>query len=120
MPEIEQTKAKARRIREHALRMVHRANASHIGTGLSMADEPFLERALDDRDAQVRRRAAELLAGLPDSRLAARLTAAAGSILTLKDGALNPVFPAAVNDALWRDGVTRPLGPADDLGIYER
>lgn len=83
-----------------------------LATGLSMADEPFLERALDDRDAQVRRRAAELLAGLPDSRLAARLTAAAGSILTLKDGALNPVFPAAVNDALWRDGVTRPIEPA--------
>lgn len=38
MPDIEQTKAKARRIREHALRMVHRANASHIGTGLSMTD----------------------------------------------------------------------------------
>jgi len=32
------TQARARRIREHALRMVHRANASHIGTGLSMTD----------------------------------------------------------------------------------
>ncbi len=38
MPDIELTRARARRIREHALRMVHRANASHIGTGLSMAD----------------------------------------------------------------------------------
>ena len=38
MPDIERTQARARRIREHALRMVHRANASHIGTGLSMAD----------------------------------------------------------------------------------
>lgn len=38
MPDIEATAARARRIREHALRMVHRANASHIGTGLSMAD----------------------------------------------------------------------------------
>lgn len=38
MPDIELTKARARRIREDALRMVHRANASHIGTGLSMAD----------------------------------------------------------------------------------
>jgi transketolase len=27
-------------IRGHALRMVHRANASHIGTCLSMADQP--------------------------------------------------------------------------------
>ena len=38
MRDTEFTKAKARRIREHALRMVHKANASHIGTGLSMAD----------------------------------------------------------------------------------
>jgi len=38
MPDIERTRERARRIREHALRMVHRANASHIGTGLSMAD----------------------------------------------------------------------------------
>lgn len=83
-----------------------------LATALSMADEPFLERALDDRDAQVRRRAADLLAGLPESRLAARLTAAAGAILVLKEGALNPSFPAAVDDALVRDGVTRPVEPA--------
>ena len=38
MPDIERTQARARRIREHALRMVHRAAASHIGTGLSMTD----------------------------------------------------------------------------------
>lgn len=38
MPDLDLTQARARRIREHALRMVHRANASHIGTGLSMAD----------------------------------------------------------------------------------
>lgn len=38
MADVELTRARARRIREHALRMVHRAGASHIGTGLSMAD----------------------------------------------------------------------------------
>jgi transketolase len=38
MPDIDLTQARARRIREHALRMCHLANASHIGTGLSMAD----------------------------------------------------------------------------------
>jgi transketolase len=37
MPDTD-THARARRIREHALRMVHKANASHIGTGLSMTD----------------------------------------------------------------------------------
>ena len=38
MHNIAQSKAYARKIREHTLRMVHRANASHVGTGLSMAD----------------------------------------------------------------------------------
>jgi transketolase len=38
MLDIELTEARARRIREHALQMVHKANASHIGTGLSMTD----------------------------------------------------------------------------------
>lgn len=38
MADIELSRARARGIREHALRMVHRASASHIGTGLSMAD----------------------------------------------------------------------------------
>ena len=38
MQTTEATRLLARRIREHALRMVHAANASHIGTGLSMAD----------------------------------------------------------------------------------
>ncbi len=35
---VEQTTALAARIREHSLRMVHRARASHIGSSLSMAD----------------------------------------------------------------------------------
>lgn len=34
----EASRALARRIRAHTLRMVHAANASHVGTGLSMAD----------------------------------------------------------------------------------
>ena len=36
--DIAQTAALARRIHGHALRMVHHATASHIGTCLSMAD----------------------------------------------------------------------------------
>jgi transketolase len=35
---LNEVRGLARRIRAHALRMVHRANASHIGTCLSMAD----------------------------------------------------------------------------------
>ena len=36
--QLEDSRRLARNIREDALRMVHAANASHIGTGLSMAD----------------------------------------------------------------------------------
>lgn len=43
-----------------------------LANGLSMADEEFLEEALDDRSKGVRSQAAELLARLPGSRLAQR------------------------------------------------
>jgi hypothetical protein len=89
-----------------------RALLGALETGLSMADEPFLERALDDRDAATRRKAADLLAGLPDSRLVRRVTAAAGDILVLTDGRLTPNFPRPVSDALARDGVARPESDA--------
>lgn len=79
--------------------------------GLSMSDEPFLERALDDRDAQVRRKAADLLGSLPGSRLVARLTSAAGAFLVLKDDALAPSFPGTITEAMMRDGVTRFEAP---------
>jgi hypothetical protein len=44
-----------------------------LSAGLSMADEPFLEAALDDRRKDVRLAAAELLAALPGSRLCRRM-----------------------------------------------
>ena len=43
--------------------------------GLSMDDEPFLESALDDKRAEVRRAAAELLSRLAESRLCRRMIA---------------------------------------------
>ena len=79
-----------------------------LENGLSMSDEPFLERALDDRDALVRRKAADLLAALPGSRLVARVTAVAGSILTLRNGVLLPSFPGEITEAMVRDGMSRP------------
>ncbi|MBP6786082.1 MAG: hypothetical protein KA170_00735 [Candidatus Promineofilum sp.] len=79
---------------------------------LAPDDEPFLERALDDRDAQVRRRAADLLSRLPDSRLVERITAAAGTILVLKDGGLAPNFPGPITDSMMRDGVVRYDNPS--------
>lgn len=94
--------------------------AGVLERGLSMADEPFLERALDDRDAQVRRRAVELLARLEGSRLVARITAALGDILLLEEGELRPKFPAPISDALVRDGVARPLGSANSANDRAR
>ena len=52
-----------------------------LETGLSMADEPFLEAALDARNNTVRRKAAELLSRLTDSRLCKRMTINSESVL---------------------------------------
>lgn len=51
--------------------------------GLSASDEPFLERALGDRGKNVRATAAELLATLPSSALAARMSQRARSCVSL-------------------------------------
>lgn len=47
---------------------------STMDVSLSMDDEPFLEGCLDDRSKQVQQQAAALLAQLPESRFAARMT----------------------------------------------
>jgi hypothetical protein len=52
-----------------------RAQLAELGTGLGPADEPLLERALDDRAAGVREQAADLLDGLPGSARAQRMAA---------------------------------------------
>jgi hypothetical protein len=49
--------------------------------GLSIDDEPFLESALDDKHAGVRRAAAELLARLAESRLCQRMIARVGPLV---------------------------------------
>ncbi len=50
----------------------------------SMADEHFLETALDDRSKLVRRQAAALLALIPESRLRQRLSDSAEAIITVR------------------------------------
>jgi hypothetical protein len=70
-----------------------------------------LERALDDRDVTVRRKAAELLAALPDSRLCRRMINHAAGILAWTPDQQTKVsvrFPLAIIDPLVRDGVVRP------------
>ncbi len=81
-----------------------------LNDGLSQDDEPFLEAALDDRSQAVRAGAAELLARLPDSRLAARMTARALELLHYRGGLFAKIeltMPTACDDALQRDGVAR-------------
>jgi hypothetical protein len=79
--------------------------------GLTLADEPFLERALDDRDATVRRKATELLAALPDSRLGRRMIGNAGDWLSWTPHLVTQMtvrIPPVLADQMVRDGVSRP------------
>jgi hypothetical protein len=98
------------------------ALAGALAEGLSPADEPFLERALDDRRKEVRQKAASLLASLPTSALVARMIARATGLLSLgKAGVLrrtriDVVPPLAADPALVRDGVD----PKPPQGIGER
>lgn len=86
---------------------------------LSPADEPFLEAALDDRAKSVRATAAELLAALPGSALAARMTERARALVELTGTVGAPRLlvhpPTACDPALRRDGVPEhaPTGRGD-------
>jgi hypothetical protein len=91
-----------------------------LETGLSLEDEPVLEAALDDRSERVRACAAQLLARLPESALAARLRERAESILTYDQAKerLVVTLPQGI-DAAWQcDGVT--LKPPRNAQADER
>ena len=97
---------------------------------LSMADEPFLETALDDRSKEVRRVVGELLARLPESRLVARMSARLQPLLRWSPGeparllgikparpaALEVELPEACDKAMARDGVNPKPNPHHSLG----
>ncbi|MFJ4316340.1 DUF5691 domain-containing protein [Streptomyces lavendulae] len=74
-----------------------------LRTGLSPADEPFLEAALADRSRNVRATAAELLSALPGSALAARM--AGRALACVGPGAVEP--PAECDAGMLRDGVVK-------------
>ncbi|MBA4861483.1 hypothetical protein H1V43_08790 [Streptomyces sp. PSKA54] len=86
-----------------------------LRTGLSDADEPFLERALADRSRNVRATAAELLSALPGSALAARMAARAASCVSLDHTQTQPTVvveaPHECDAGMERDGVV-PKPPA--------
>jgi hypothetical protein len=82
-----------------------------LGTGLSGADEPLLERAMDDRRRQVRDAALELLARLPASRYAQRMAARAADCVQLRPTRIDVQPPAACDRSMRRDGIA-PRPPA--------
>lgn len=77
--------------------------------GLSLADEPFLERALTDRGRTVRAVAAELLSALPASALAGRMAERARACVALDRTGGRPTViveaPHECDAAMRRDGV---------------
>ena len=80
----------------------------------SLADEPLLEAALDDPTVWVRKMAADVLAALPGSALAQRMTGRALGCLRLHQGMRGPRLivtpPAECDAAMRRDGIAP--GPA--------
>ena len=72
---------------------------------LSLADEPFLEKALDDRATDVRARAATLLSRLPDSALSTRWRERGGELLKRVDGKLFIEPPTTLEKSWQRDGI---------------
>ncbi|NRQ40501.1 hypothetical protein HII36_53115 [Nonomuraea sp. NN258] len=76
-----------------------------LADGLSMADEPFLESALDDRRREVRQSAANLLTGLPESRLAGRMAERAAACVRVTGRTIAVTPPERCDKAMERDGV---------------
>ncbi|WP_234335983.1 DUF5691 domain-containing protein [Streptomyces sp. NRRL S-1022] len=87
-----------------------------LRTGLSEADEPFLEQALGDRSRNVRATAAELLSALPGSALAGRMAVRATACVALDRTGEMPAIaveaPHECDAGMERDGVvaTPPAG----------
>jgi Family of unknown function (DUF5691)/SWIM zinc finger len=91
-----------------------------LATGLSPADDAFLEAALDDPRKEVRETAAELARRVPDSARCRRMTERALAAVRLerrRPGGDRLIVdpPPAADPALRRDGVT--TAPARGTGI---
>ncbi|KNB51571.1 DUF5691 domain-containing protein [Streptomyces caatingaensis] len=86
--------------------------------GLSAADEPFLEQALDDRSRDVRALAAELLAALPGSALAARMTGRARRCVSRPGPLVTVEAPHACDAAMRRDGISADPPSGSDRGSW--
>lgn len=76
-----------------------------LTVNISMADEPFLETALDDRNHLVRKKAAELLAYLPESRFGKRMAQYALQFMSWERDKLVVHFPKEITPQMVRDGL---------------
>ncbi|HEY2795267.1 MAG TPA: DUF5691 domain-containing protein, partial [Micromonosporaceae bacterium] len=82
-----------------------------LESGLGPDDEPFLESALDDRRKEVRLAAAGLLAALPGSAYAQRMTARARACVARAGDRIVVTPPVECDAAMKRDGI-EPKPPA--------
>jgi hypothetical protein len=94
-----------------------------LATGLSSVDESFLESALDDKSKEVGRRAARLLALLPESQYAERMRQRGRAAVQFQpaklfgSGKLNVQPPAELDAASKRDGIdTEPPSGLPTMG----
>ncbi len=84
------------------------AQLKTFAVNLTMADEPWLEAALDDRSKQVREASAALLAELPESGLCQRAIARVEPLLAFeagRDPAVKVSLPTACDSQMERDGI---------------
>jgi hypothetical protein len=119
---------RARALVEHTWKEERAADRADLLTlfqgGLSMADEPFLEAALDDRGQEVRQIAARWLAYLPESRFAQRMIARFKAFVTIdKPSAGQPTviysMPTKLDESMKRDGLARPTSETGvGVGAY--
>jgi len=82
--------------------------ANFIGfmdTGLSLEDEAFLEKCLDDRRKEVRQAAAQLLPKITESKLAKRMVARAKSCVIFSNNKLKINVLESLDLAALRDGL---------------
>ena len=92
-----------------------------LNVGLSLADEPLLERALDDRAGGVREGAYRLLDALPDSARAGRLGDLLTPLLSTSGLVRKKVvveLPTAPTRAAVRDGLTAGPRGRSERGFW--
>ena len=76
-----------------------------LEVGLQTDDEPFLEKALDDRAGGVRSTAANLLSLLPGSAFSERMRQRGQILLQMINGRVRIELPAELEQAWQRDGI---------------